>query len=837
MKIKTKLQLIIICNILILVGIVSVSLLSEKHADRESMQEALITKLHQAVFERARVREEYFLYREERSKEQFLLIHKQIGGLVGEMSGAFTGPGEKASLIKMMGFHNKIEGFFNQLVRLDQSATAHTATAQALRERIISQMLVNAHSMYDEGLKLLNAANEKTVYQNTLYHLYSTIVFGLLAFFIAALAVIIIRSITYPLTRLHKGTEIVAEGNLDYKTNIRTPDEIGRLSTAFDAMTEHLREITVSRDELNKDIEERKRAEEALRESETRFKQLFDSVNDGITLRDAETYELLDANRRFCEMWGYNFEELKGLPTGSLSALEEPVEQRGKRLIAYYAQAAEGIGSLLEWPARRKDGSRFWVELNGTRMIIGTRDCLLLVVRDITARKQAEEALRVTNDVFSLFMRHSPIYTFIKEVTPTRSFVLQASDNYHEMIGVSGGEMIGKTMSELFPAEFAAKITADDWATVSCSKVVELEEEFNGRSYTTIKFPILQGDKALLAGYTIDITERKQGEEALKLSEDKYRSLVESSSDAIFMLDTQRIITSCNQAFLDLFGYEREEVENRSVRLIHVSDASFEAYGQKAYSVVQKQGTFRTEWNFARKDGTTVDVESVTFAIKGPDGAIKKLAGIIRDITERKQSEEKIKASLKEKEVLLKEIHHRVKNNLQIVSSLLFLQETRTEHPVAAAVLKESRNRVKSMALIHERLYQSPNLGSVDMGKYTRNLVSDLRRSYGAENSLVRLTVTVEDITLGITEAIPCGLIINELVSNALKHAFPKGRAGELTIQLVRGNTNQITLTVSDNGIGFPEHVDFRQSPSWSSSMAPSNSTEAGGQPLRSPLK
>jgi two-component sensor histidine kinase len=155
-----------------------------------------------------------------------------------------------------------------------------------------------------------------------------------------------------------------------------------------------------------------------------------------------------------------------------------------------------------------------------------------------------------------------------------------------------------------------------------------------------------------------------------------------------------------------------------------------------------------------------------------------------------------------------------VKNNLQIVSSLLFLQETRTEHPVAAAVLKESRNRVKSMALIHERLYQSPNLGSVDMGKYTRNLVSDLRRSYGAENSLVRLTVTVEDITLGITEAIPCGLIINELVSNALKHAFPKGRAGELTIQLVRGNTNQITLTVSDNGIGFPEHVDFRQSPS-----------------------
>jgi two-component sensor histidine kinase len=184
----------------------------------------------------------------------------------------------------------------------------------------------------------------------------------------------------------------------------------------------------------------------------------------------------------------------------------------------------------------------------------------------------------------------------------------------------------------------------------------------------------------------------------------------------------------------------------------------------------------------------------------------------LRDITERKEAEEKIRASLKEKEVLLKEIHHRVKNNLQIVSSLLFLQANRTKHPEAVSVLMESRARVRSMALIHERLYVSPNLGSVDMGKYTRNLVSDLRHSYRAEDSSVRLTLNIEDIPLAITEAIPCGLIINELVSNALKHAFPMGEEGEITIQLQRGSANQITLIVSDNGIGFPEQVDFRKS-------------------------
>ncbi len=187
---------------------------------------------------------------------------------------------------------------------------------------------------------------------------------------------------------------------------------------------------------------------------------------------------------------------------------------------------------------------------------------------------------------------------------------------------------------------------------------------------------------------------------------------------------------------------------------------------------------------------------------------------IQREITERKQSEEKIRASLKEKEVLLKEIHHRVKNNLQIISSLLYLQATRTEHAGAVSALRESRNRIKSMALIHERLYASPDLASVDMGKYTRSLVSDLKQSHMAEDGLIRLRLNLEDIPLGITEAIPSGVIINELVSNALKHAFPKGREGEITIRLHRAGARQITLTVADNGIGFPEHLDFRKSPS-----------------------
>jgi diguanylate cyclase (GGDEF)-like protein/PAS domain S-box-containing protein len=151
-----------------------------------------------------------------------------------------------------------------------------------------------------------------------------------------------------------------------------------------------------------------------------------------------------------------------------------------------------------------------------TRINAYNDDRVLSVIRDVTERKQAEEALRENQELFSLFMKHSPIYAFIKEVTPTASRVLQASENYEQMIGIPGRDMMGKTMEELFPAESAAKFTADDRAVISNGQVLKLDEELNGRNYTTIKFPIVQGDKTLLAGYTIDITERKLAEKEIE---------------------------------------------------------------------------------------------------------------------------------------------------------------------------------------------------------------------------------------------------------------------------------------------------------------------------------
>ena len=180
------------------------------------------------------------------------------------------------------------------------------------------------------------------------------------------------------------------------------------------------------------------------------------------------------------------------------------------------------------------------------------------------------------------------------------------------------------------------------------------------------------------------------------------------------------------------------------------------------------------------------------------------------EITSRQQAESQIKASLKEKEVLLKEIHHRVKNNLQIISSLLKLQSRHTDNSQTLEMFKESQSRIRTMALIHEKLYQSNDLARVNFGEYIVNLAANLFRSYELHSTQVKPLISVENIFLEIDVAVPCGLIINELVSNSLKYAFTPGSSGEIKIELYAENEQDLALIVSDNGVGLPEGLDWQ---------------------------
>lgn len=199
------------------------------------------------------------------------------------------------------------------------------------------------------------------------------------------------------------------------------------------------------------------------------------------------------------------------------------------------------------------------------------------------------------------------------------------------------------------------------------------------------------------------------------------------------------------------------------------------------------------------------------------------------EIGERRRAEEQIKASLKEKEVLLKEIHHRVKNNLQVISSLLNLQVDYVDDPRVQEIFLESQNRVRSMALVHESLYRSHNLARIDLSEYIRNLASFLFNSYRARGGQITLDVQAEDVTLAIDAAVPCGLMLNELISNTLKHAFPNGRPGQIRIRLHKDEARQIHLVVADNGIGFPADFNLQNSTSLGMQLVNTLVNQLGG--------
>ncbi|MDZ7261537.1 MAG: ATP-binding protein, partial [candidate division KSB1 bacterium] len=234
--------------------------------------------------------------------------------------------------------------------------------------------------------------------------------------------------------------------------------------------------------------------------------------------------------------------------------------------------------------------------------------------------------------------------------------------------------------------------------------------------------------------------------------------------------------------------------------------------------LIEKGELRNYETYYKAKNGKEIPVLFNASVMKDKAGKINSIVCTGRDITERKQAEDQIKASLKEKELLLKEIHHRVKNNLQVISSLLNLQAGYIKDTQALELFQESQNRIKSMALIHEKLYRSQNLAKIDFKEYIHNLTNYLFRSYRAFSNNIVPKIKVDNIYLGIDTAIPCGLIINELVSNAMKHAFPAGKTGKIWINFSattnRRHSDKLVLSVRDNGVGFPRDLDFRNTES-----------------------
>ena len=430
---------------------------------------------------------------------------------------------------------------------------------------------------------------------------------------------------------------------------------------------------------------------------------------------------------------------------------------------------------------------------------------------EISERIKAEATIKEKNLMLQTLIHAMPDQVFFKD---SGGRFLLGNKTMEEAVGLRQEEFVGKSDDEISPPDVAEACKRSDAKAIKSGKPTRSEEgytDMNGeiRFLDVVKAPIYDGKGELLGlvGVSRDITGRKRMEETLHESESRYHTLFEQSPDGILLIDAEGKILEFNEMAHRQLGYSHGEFAELSLADIDPVESPAEIRGK--IGKILEAGRAEFDVKHRTKQGEVRDVHIITQVIMLSDRPV--LHAIWHDVTEQKQAEEKILASLKEKEILLREIHHRVKNNLNVIISLLRLQSGHITEPAMTGIFEDCQNRIRSMALIHEKLYQTKDFTRVNYKEYIASLLSDLSASCIHYKNRPRIVRDIQDIFLDLDTAIPCGLIINELVTNALKYAFPDSRTGEVVVGLTAENNTYI-LSVSDNGIGLPEGFDLKGS-------------------------
>ena len=568
---------------------------------------------------------------------------------------------------------------------------------------------------------------------------------------------------------------------------------------------------------------ERKRVEEALRASERRYRLLFEH-NMAAVLRTVGDGHIVDANESCARMLGYaSREELLQRQVWELWYKPEDRPAFIARL--QKERALSGI----ELCFRRKDGTPVValasVTLNGgntseAAVIEGT-------LIDISDRKQAEE-------------ERKRLVTAIEQcaetiiITDPKGTMQYVNPTFTKVTGYSREEAVGRNPRLLKSDKHDASFFEGFWNTLLAGEPWHgemINRRKDGTLYTDelhvapVRDP--EGKLVHFISNQLDVTDRKRAEgENLRLA-----TAIEQAAEGVMITDLKARIQYVNPAFTKITGYNSAEALGQNPRLLKSGKHDLKFYEEMWTSILSGK-TWHGEIINRRRDGTLYTEEMTITPVRDAGGVITSFIAIKQDVTDRKQQEELIRASLREKEMFLKEIHHRVKNKLQVISSLLQLRAGAIRDEEVLDVFRQSQTRVRTMALIHEKLYRSKDFARIDFSEYTVSLVTDLFHSYQVNPEAVSFAVSGDQLLLGLDKAIPCALIMNELVSNSLKHAFPRGPGGNvgflpatvladspgqrglITLALTASGDGKARLVVRDNGRGFPGSVDFRHTQS-----------------------
>jgi PAS domain S-box-containing protein len=549
------------------------------------------------------------------------------------------------------------------------------------------------------------------------------------------------------------------------------------------------------------DITDHKAIEAALSESDQRFRSIFNQAAIGIA-QVSLNGQYLQVNQKLCEILGYADRQLLG--QNFLKFVYNEDVEKGKNQIK---AMVTGEISTYSFEQRYLNQNRqvVWANITASvvRDVAGKPKYFIQVVQDISDRRKAEFALEYSESRYRAIVEDQTELVCRFFLDGTLIFVNNAYANYfnqsyHELIGTSYFALLPDTERQLHQQSLA-EITPQN-------PIKNLEYSLNhpnGKVYwqqwSIRGFFSPEGDLLEFQGVGRDITDRVQAE----AERDRFFSL---SLDLLCIASFDGYFKRLNPAWTTTLGYSIKELLAKPfIEFSHPEDRA----AKLAEFEKLKQGITSAyfENRYLCKDGSVKWIAWST--VPFPEEGLVYAVG--RDITEQKKVEAQIQASLEEKEVLLKEVHHRVKNNLQIVCSLLELQSQCSRDAQVIAMFKESQARIRSMSLVHEILYQSNDLGNLNFGEYIREISLNLSISYGYSSKNLQIQFHPETIFINLDTAIQCGLILNELLTNAFKYAFIDKASARIKIELYRFDSGKMLLVVEDNGIGLPANFNVEK--------------------------
>ncbi|MCU7494653.1 MAG: PAS domain S-box protein [Ignavibacteria bacterium] len=514
-------------------------------------------------------------------------------------------------------------------------------------------------------------------------------------------------------------------------------------------------------------------------------------------------------NPTFCVTTGYLMKEAIGQNPRILKSGKTPAETY-RQLWDRLNEGSTWTGELLN---KKKNNELYWeyCVISPIKNTSGIITNYIAIKEDITESKNAEKVLKESEERFKLLYDKAPVGYLSLDIVGN---IIDVNYTWLQKLGYLEDEVKGKWMGHFLTGDMKKNFTSSyrNFILKGMPKDREFDILAKDGKIITVQFSgkVAYDDTGnFIQTHCVffDVTERRKMEKTIAESEERFRTIFENSPVGI-RISVNGVTQITNRSFMKIFGYSNPEEPKGGSVLDGV------APGDRAkvmnYLLKKVKGD-QTEESFTycgmRKDGSVFPVSASVAELLLPEG--RAIVGFFADITDQKQKENQIISSLKEKEVLLKEIHHRVKNNLQIISSLLNLQTNNITDPRLMEAFNVSRSRVKAMALIHERLYQSKDLSIVNFKEYISELVMYLQRTYTTDGKRITFNIAIDSIDLPIDTAIPCGLIVNELISNALKYAFHDVDSGVLTVSVKQNGDSSACLEIADNGRGLPRGFEI----------------------------